>query len=539
MPARFIELALRMLYVVRMITDAQLEQLNRLVDDELKAGRSPAQSLEPLQKVLEDSVIRTDELVFDTWQSAEPLPGHILACNDSSVVSMHLSSVYPALSGSGPHYNGMYEDCKMLRDERAASQIKKGNRPAASIVEQVVLAVRVLGISQVSLMPELAAATRRHLSAIMLKYPVLMHPAMLVPVIREVNGAREYVSLAGALSQTAHGGLPRYSHFRSREQDKASGVDQALVERLTEFAKHPCLRLAFGRAAHRVRPDQSGRRARMGKESLVRSMLAVTGPRVEFLASVMELDELAAGPSASRVRPFWASVEGEEHLVAQLDAMLGASIAAASGLVHVAAMQGTLPDSMRAYAPDAAFLLCIRNRHEHLFGSVPVESAIGQALVKSTQRRLFLGRQDSLAPAELAHNVRNMALGLSYVGFCGSTREAGEFLFEVCVGGMRPDGHLPRTDATGAVAFLKAVDELGGFGGTDDAVIEAAARLRALAGRENRPFMDAWVSAAEVFGTERVMVSVINRACAESKLAAPLSDGADVGSARRRSRAAV
>lgn len=524
------------------MTDAELEQLNRLVGDELKAGRSPGQALGPLQQVLENSIIRTDDLVFDSWQSTEPLPGHILACNDSSVISTHASNLYPALSGCGPHYNGMYGDCEMLRDKTAATHIQKGNRPAASIAEQVVLCLRVMGTSQVSLMPELAAATRRHLSSIMLRYPVLMHPALLVPVIR--SGGREYVSLASALSQTAHGALPRYSHFRSREQDKASGVDQELMAQLTAFAKHPCVRLMFGRAAHRVRADQAGKTARdrqvkMGKEFLVRSMLGITGPRVEFLASVMELDELAGSPANGPVRPFWASVDGEEHLLSQLDAMLATSIAAASGLVHVAAMQGTLPDSMRAYAPDTAFLLDIRNRHDHLFGPVPVESAIGQSLVKSAQRRLFLGRQDSLAPAELAHNARNLALGLTYIGFCGSTREAGEFLFEVCVGEMRPDGNLPRTDATGAVAFLKAIDGLGGLGSTDDAVIATAERLKVLAGRENRPFMDAWTTAAEVFGTERVMMSVINQASAEAKLAAPAAEGADGTSARRRARAAV
>lgn len=525
-----------------MMTDAELEGMNRLVADELKAGRTAIQALVPLQLLFEQSVIRTDDLVFDSWQSVEPLPGHILACNDSSVLSSQPSTLYPALSGCGPHYNGMYGDCEMLRDKTAASCIQEGNRPPVSVAEQVVLCVRVLGTSQVSLMPELAAATRRHLSSIMLKYPVLMHPALLVPVIR--SGEREYVSLGSALSQTAHGALPRYSHFRSREQDKASGVDQELMAQLTAFAKHPCVRLMFGRAAHRVRADQAGKTARdrqmkMGKESLVRSMLGITGPRVEFLASVMELDELAGSPADGPVRPFWASVDGEEHLLAQLDAMLATSIAAASGLVHVAAMQGTLPDPMRAYAPDTAFLLDIRNRHDHLFGPVPVESAIGQSLVRSAQRRLFLGRQDSLAPTELAHNVRNLALGLAYVGFCGSTSEAGEFLLEACVGELRPDGNMPRADATCAVAFLKAVDELGGLGGTDEAVIATVERLKTSATQERRPFTDAWVSAAEVFGTERTMISVINRVSSEAKLAAPAANGAEASAARRRARAAV
>jgi len=257
--------------------------------------------------------------------------------------------------------------------------------------------------------------------------------------------------------------------------------------------------------------------------------------KIEFLASVMELDDLAsaAASSASRTavapRPSYASVDGEDSLRSQLDAMLTASVAAASGLVHVAALQGTLPDAMRAHAPDMEFLADIRRRRAHLFGLDPEQSAMGQALIMSTQRRVFLGKSDSLSACELAHNTRNLAMGLAYVGFCGSTQEAAEFIFRVSVGAQRPDGRFPHVQTSGAVAFLKTIHELGGLGGADSEVIAAAEHLKAAASDERKPFADRWAQAAQVFGTERLMTSVINRASTEAKLRVPVADAnADV-----------
>ena len=197
-------------------------------------------------------------------------------------------------------------------------------------------------------MPEAASAVRRHLSGIMLDYPVLLHPSILLPSLRSNGSQTEYTSLASALACTPHAGLARYSHFRSRAQDKEGGIDEALLDRLTAFAKHPCVRLAFDSAAVRIRlaPQTQGvrhRPIRKTKETLLRSLTGSTGQRVEFLGSVMELDELGGQHNGQLVRPFWSNVKADRPMLGLLDAMIAASIAAASGIVHVAASQGSIP----------------------------------------------------------------------------------------------------------------------------------------------------------------------------------------------------
>ena len=97
-----------------------------------------------------------------------------------------------------------------------------------------------------------------------------------------------------------------------------------------------------------------------------------------------------------------------------------------------------------------------------------------------------------------------------------------------------------------------AIHELGGLGGADREVIAAAEHLKAAASDGRKPFADRWAQAARVFGTERLMTSVINRASTEAKLRAPVADvnadsvadsaavaNPDAVGARRRARAAV
>jgi hypothetical protein len=382
-----------------MLSDTELQRLNAIVADELAAGHSPTHALEVLGLELETHYCTGEDFAFGTGRSPKGLDGHIMLCS-SATTWQPAVDIYRELSGSGAHYNGMFGDGSMLRDEGAARSLTKKDKPAAPISEQVVVCLRILGCSQVSLMPELAAVTRRHLSDILLKYPVLMHPAFLMPVAQPET---EYTALAWALARTPHGGLPRYSHFKSANDE----LDRGLLQQLTAFAKHPCVRVAMTRAAHRVRLDKDSgnrkREIRMGSETLVRALLALTGPRVQFLASLMELDELAnpPGPNVTPPRPFAAMVDKDPSLRGQLDPMLAASTAAASGMVHTAVVLGTLPDSMRTYERDPHFLASIRTRAPVLFGLDPLESSFGRALASSTMRRIFLGRQDDMGPAEL------------------------------------------------------------------------------------------------------------------------------------------
>lgn len=392
-------------------------------------------------------------------------------------------------------------------------------------------------------MPQLAAAVRRHLSGIMLQFPVLLHPSILMARLSGPTQIVDYTSLASILATSPHGALPRYSHFRSRQDDKEAGqIDHGLIDRLSAFAKHPCVRRVFEQPATRLRQDPHavtarGREIKISTEKLSSATMSALGPRVEFLASVMELDELAGTYAGELVRPFWSAVKNEPYRIVLLDTILTASIFAAAGGVHAGALHG-IPDEMRAYRPDMGFLTAVRRRQQHLFDTGHDDSGIGQALLKSCQRRIFLGRQDALAPAEVRHNTRNLAMALHFIGFCNSQQEAAVYLLEVCAGSLRPDGNLPRVDTTGAVAFLKAVDTLGGLGSCDDEVVARIGQLRNTISDARRPFMDAWITAADALASERLMTSVIDRVA--SAATSPIcTHPSEPMLGRRRSRASL
>ncbi len=129
-------------------------------------------------------------------------------------------------------------------------------------------------------------------------------------------------------------------------------------------------------------------------------------------------------------------------------------------------------------------------------------------------------------------------------GFLYSQQDAAAFVRLVTIGRGRPNDTLPRADTTGAVAFLKAIESVGGFGETDAEVLEALKVAHADVDQwpeHNVPYRDAWAKALDVLQVERAMLSVLNRAAAPaSSSAASTNVGADAEAApTRRRRAAV
>jgi hypothetical protein len=195
---------------------------------------------------------------------------------------------------------------------------------------------------------------------------------------------------------------------------------------------------------------------------------------------------------------------------------------------------------MCRYRVDDAFLAGIEARSAHLFGDEPRGSTAGDQLRGSAARRIFLGRFDEASPGVIAHNVRAMANGLVVAGFVQTPQAAAEFLLHAALGKVRETEQLPKADTTGALAFLKTIDELGGLGATDEAVVESLNQLKEgveTFPRHLRPHREDWAQACEVFATERLMMSVIRRAAAEATVD---STAQEVPSAnRRRMRAEV
>ena len=173
-----VELSVRTRYFLRMISDLELLRLNNLVASGLASGISPELAMQPLQHEIERNPVRAMDIEFDAGCSESPVESHLLL-HPASPLSRHLRSAYAGISGSGTYYNGMFGHGQSLLDavrySSAVDDIEQPDRPPAPISEQVLLCVRLLGMSNVSLMPEAASAVRRHLSGIMLDYPVLLH----------------------------------------------------------------------------------------------------------------------------------------------------------------------------------------------------------------------------------------------------------------------------------------------------------------------------------------------------------------------------
>ena len=167
-----------------MISDLELLRLNNLVASGLASGISPELAMQPLQHEIERNPVRAMDIEFDAGCSESPVESHLLL-HPASPLSRHLRSAYAGISGSGTYYNGMFGHGQSLLDavrySSAVDDIKQPDRPPGPISEQVLLCVRLLGMSNVTLMQEAASSVRRHLSGIMLDYPVLLHPSILVP----------------------------------------------------------------------------------------------------------------------------------------------------------------------------------------------------------------------------------------------------------------------------------------------------------------------------------------------------------------------
>lgn len=509
-----------------MLTDSTLFELNSLVQGALASGASPKKALELLHDELKNGpyAVSADELPFDSSQAKRGIPHHVML-DSWATARKPLHWVYRSLSGSGTHYNGMWGDIHgdlALIPEDAAARVKSGDAPADSICEQVVLCLRLLAASSSSVLPDTAKAVRRHLSELFLQYPVLLHPAVMAPLYFEYERP-EYGSLLYLLSKTPHGGLPRYSHFEEDDGQVplAQMPNQELVARLTAFARHPCVQAALTRAPMRVCLNKKSDSILSGKDNLIEAMTSVMGPRVQFLASIMETEELArpVGPNVTRPLPFAplipkpttraASMDAESKERSVLSALSSATMAA-SGLVHLVTTLNTVHRGLRTWARDARLLADVRARMPVLCGLNKEKSQFGQMLRDSMLRRVFL-RQQSLPLEELVQNTKRMAQGLVDSGFSNSLPEAAHFVADAVLGHDRAGSNLPSVDVAGAVAFIKAVDEMGGFGEGEQALSGMRRVLGAVRDypAHEIPHRADWESAFRVVATEKTMVGVM------------------------------
>ena len=296
------------------MSNQSIESLNALVDAKASAAygaSTPITGLKAINEFLEASYIPADMLTIDTGQATSPLDGHVLL-GGSHILQVHLDSLWLSLHGGGTksirtfgdlendqaflRCVGAFKDAKLVRTMRT-TDIEPGD-----LAERILLCIRLLSASSTaSTMPLPFASVQRHLSEILLTYPALMHPRVLIPVSR--GKSTEYMSILHAVA-AAGAGLPRRSHFlagtgglRVPLPGTPSDIEK-LDDRLHAFARHPCVRFALKRQscihvqASAIKNGTSNRNIVAKSLRLAEFAFGTPGPKVQFMASVMELEDL-------------------------------------------------------------------------------------------------------------------------------------------------------------------------------------------------------------------------------------------------------
>lgn len=508
-----------------MITDAKLQLLNTMVTQGAGIYESTEDALKELSAVFALSSINFGELEFTSRTVESPeIAGHILLVSPSEMPAGHKDlENFIALCGTGELYNGMFGDASILRDPHATAAISnRTGRPTAPapVSVQLAVTVRLLDSGREQIPSELVKSLQTHISSILLKYPVLMHPALLMPSFRP-DGSQvqsiEYSSVIAALALSPQAGMPRLSHFVEFENSAGVGAPNSVISKsLASFASHPCVILAAEKSAFCVRtaaPSKPGRAldVKVSQETTLRTLVRSFAPRVEFLASIMELDDLRGAKESTAELPFASTIAAgaAPHLRSQLIGLLATSISAASGSIHLLG-SAIFSDSLIRHPCDARFLNSVRARIDDIKHADAKECPLASYMTQGAARRVFLTAGENTPNDVIAHNTKCLSYSLVASGIVSDHAEATRFVTRAILGSKRTDARLPRADTTAAIAFLKAIlpDAC-----NDDGAVEL---LNSIQHDINTvpayqiPFRDDWSRACDVTRTELIMNSVIS-----------------------------
>lgn len=243
----------------------------------------------------------------------------------------------------------------------------------------------------------------------------------------------------------------------------------------------------------------------------------------------METDELAfprlRGSDASL--PFVSSIYESQRFASQLAALLAQSAVAACGAAHSVNERGT-PGWSPYFERDPWFLEKIRSRGLDLMSQRTaggIEGHFHRHLMASAQRRIFLAPGAGLPTSILVTSAAAIAEGLVRMGVASSPEAASHLLLDWTVGAQRPDGQLPRTDVTGAIAFLKALESSPAHLTAGPTVEHLASLLGQIASLDSRraPAASDWSRAIDIVIAERRMTIMLNGDRASAEQAAPKS----------------
>lgn len=519
------------------MTDDQLHELNSLSD--LGAA--------VLDQHFESAQAKGREFSFRNSANVTVLRGFVLlmdAVAGAQAWTDPVEEIWAALAGSGVHYSGLFGPL----DDDASLQIIRRQYSFAHdalpdpVARQVVHCLRVFrsGASN-AIDPALGAAVQRQFSSLLLRYPVLLHPNLLVPVVY-TNSTIRFANLANLLFGSTTGALPRVSHF---PEDQAEDY----AARITQFARLPFVQRAFDRSIQ-VTIGNQGEQLLKSDVPLGNLLSVLPAPKVSLLASRMEMDALllsssdlhdgfgSGGAANSNPRslpiPFMSALAANRYFVPPADYPIPAEHfdedASISNLNHVLtnsmfkAMGVPLRSSAQlesgADHEDADFLRCVSQRGDSLLESERFMNKVEASLM----HRIFDIWRD-LDPVATVHaHVNLVCRGLVDSGISEDLQSSARLVLDCCLGNARPNLRLPQVEGAVCVAFLQAIDSLGGFGPMDvpqnelgktdpaniafDQLRDSVSNLPAFA----IPFRNQWIQALDAFWIEKSMFHVIARA---------------------------
>lgn len=517
--------------------DQELNVIERLSEGGLKPAA--------LSKYLKDKRVAANQIAPGEDGSYADVTRHVLLQDAVPGTFMYrrgemAPAFWRAIAGSGALYNGAFGPldahgrASMLKEAGLTEVVFTQDAAPAPAAHRTNLCVNWAASGQPKKTPTLVPIIQRHLSEVLLAHPVLMHPGLLCHTYG--NSSRTFMALAHGIARSRYLGLPRQSHFAGAD---AQWQGLQLRERLTAFAKHPCVALGLGESLH-VWLDPSTaqiRRAREPIAGLSKDTLRKT-PMVEMLASIMELDDLKVFEG---VDPADEALRSYVHGALPLAPKDGHPRADALRKACTAALQASfyascgLDESFTDYSPADAqvdptggFLDALRRRSATAAGA-------GVELLTPGKTSLFVfgGRDELAEPALIRARVQRLCAGIVrarapigaradgaalYAEEPNGLAGAAAHVFEACLGPNRSGGFLPRVDAAGALVFFQAIDELGGIGEMSHGAGEvSAARATVLRTREElqapRHYVagrDVWLQALDAFWTSKHMSHVID-----------------------------
>lgn len=493
------------------MTNTPFAQLAELAPRAVASGLSPADALAGFHSALRDEAIPAGRLTFSGYPSGSAVAGCSMVC-DASVLALQPHVALLQLSGAGPGYNGLLNECARDLPQSVLQSVKTEAVEPAPMGRSIGLCIRLLDAPLGTLAPSVHRTIQRHFSAILLDNPALLHPAFLVP--RRNGNRTEFVGIASALASSSQGALPRYCHFRPDEQpptEASDAQDQQLFARLESFSRNPCVRWAMAEKSIRVEaadPVGSSCAIQVKQEALPQALLRSLAPQPEFLASVIELDELAF-PRLRRQKalPFAHAISAQERWKHQLLPLLARSTFAAFGTLHshLEGMNGWTP----FHRKDAWLLAAMKARAPELAGSM------AKILGGSLQRWMFPPGTAAVPPRLAAENFDRIITGLMECGLADGPLAAAAFVMEHTIGKARPEGRLPSASTPAALTFLSGLDR---HGAGPAAMAQLCTALTTAAGSAHAADWQAAVDAIEI---ERRMGALLNTPLPAVTAAAP------------------